>query len=351
MKLFTKEIMMKRRVILLVFGLALVLALAACGQSNDQGAAGESAAINGNTAADSSADASGAETIVAQISDNFDGALSPAGQLALGTLQLEDSELAVNEEQAAELLPLWQALLSLSNSETTAKVEMDAVLKQIQSGMTAEQVATITGMKLTGDDLTAALQSGDLGFRGFGGRNATTEGENGFTPPEGGFVGGPGGGFGPPGGVPGNGPGGGFPGGGFGGGFAGGAGGNLSEDDIATRRAEFAEGAVGDMSEQFLIGAVVRLMQTKTGEAPQGPGGLFETVLSVVADETGLTVEEIQAALADGQSLAEIIGSNGGDIEAVRAAMIDALEALPSAEEFDASERADQWLNQQSGRE
>jgi len=332
---------MRRRIILLVFGLALALALAACGQGNDQGAAGESAATNGNTAADNSAGDSGTETIVAQISDNFDGALSPAGQLALGTLQLEDGELAVSEEQATTLLPLWQALQSLSNSETTAQVELDAVVKQIQGSMTAEQVATIAGMKLTADDLTAAVQNGDLGFRGFGGRNATTEGDSGFTPPEGGFIGGPGGGFGPPGGVPGEGP---------GGGFGGGAGGNLSEDDIATRRAEFASnGVTGDMSEQFLIGAVVRLMQTKTGEAPAGPGSLFETVFSLVADETGLTVEEIQAAMADGQSLTEITENNGGDVAAVREAMITAFEALPNASELDPEQLADQWLSQSNG--
>jgi hypothetical protein len=343
MKLTIKESTMKRQIISLVLGLLLVLALAACGQGDDQSAASGAEASSNSTAANSSAGDETVNTIVAQISDSFDGALSPMGQLALGTLQLEDGELAVTEEQAAELLPLWQALQSLSNSDTTAQVELDAVVKQIQGAMTAEQVATIAALKLTGDDLTAAVQNGDLGSRGFGGRNATTEGDSGFTPPEGGFVGGPGGGFGPPGGVTGEGPG-----GRFGGGFAGGAGGNLSEDDIATRRAEFANNSTGDMSEQFLIGAVVRLMQTKTGQAPAGPGGLFETVFSLVADETGLTVEEIQAAMANGQSLAEIIESNGGDVEAVRAAMIDAFEASPNAEGLDAAQMADQWLNQQS---
>ena len=37
-------------------------------------------------------------------------------QLALGTLKLEDTDLAVTSDQAAELLPLWQVFDSLSNS-------------------------------------------------------------------------------------------------------------------------------------------------------------------------------------------------------------------------------------------
>ena len=336
--------MMKRNVLILIIGLALALALAACGQSNGQNAAGAQSsggeasgnnAVTGNGAGDREI-----TTIVTQIGDNFDGALSTTGQLALGTLRLEDGELAVSEEQAAELLPLWQALQSLSNSETTAEVELNAMVKQIEGTMTADQVSAIAGMQLTEDSLTEMMESGELGLRGFGGRNATVESEDGAALPPGGFGGGPGGGFGSPGGGPG---------GGLGGGF--GAGGELSEDEIATRRAEFARGAVGDMGEQFLIGTVVRLMQTRTGTAPEGLGSRFDTVFNVVAEETGLTVEEIQAAMAGGQSLTEIIESNGGDVEAVRAAMIEAFKALPNAEGFDAAEQADQWLNQQAGQE
>lgn len=325
---------MKRKVVILLLGLLIVLALAACGQDAGQST---SSASGGDAAEKNGAEEEQVETIVAQISDDFDNALSPMGQLALGTLRLEDSELAISEQQAAELLPLWQAMQSLSNSETTAQVELDAVVKQIQGAMTAEQVATIAAMQLTEDSLTEMMDSGDLGSRGFGGRNAAVEGEDGFTFPPGGFEGG----FGPPGGGPGGGP------GGFGGGF----GGQLSEDDIATRRAQFAENGLGDMSERFLTGAVVRLLQGKTGEVPTSPGGLFETVFAMVADETDLSIEEIQAAMADGHSLAEIIESNGGDVEAVRAAMIQAFEALPNAGDFDAGQRADQWLNQQAGQE
>jgi len=204
--------------------------------------------------------------------------------------------------------------------------------------MSAEQVAAIAEMKLTEDSLTEMTESGALGFRGFGGRNAGDDSNGGFALPPGGFEGGPGG-FG---GGEGGGPGGGF------GGGPGGFGGNLSEDDIATRRAQFAQGDLGDMGdigEQLLTGAVVRLMQEKTGQAPTDRGGLFEVVFGVIAEETGLSVEEVQAAVANAQSLAEIVEANGGDVETVRAALIEAFEALPNAADFNAEELADQWLS------
>jgi hypothetical protein len=238
---------------------------------------------------------------------------------------------------------LWQALQSLSVDETTAQVELDAVVKQIQNTMLAEQVASIADMKLTEDSLTEMTESGELGLRGFGGGNAAGEGDGGFQFPPGGFEGGPPAGGGGPGGGFGGGPGGGF-GGGPGGEFGGS---NLSEDEIATRRAQFAQGDLGDMGERLLTGAVVRLLQDKTGQAPLERGGLFETVFEVVAQETGLSVEEVQAAMANAQSLTEIVEANGGDVEAVRAALIQAFEALPNAADFDAEELADQWLSRQ----
>ena len=325
---------MKRWTIALVLGLVIVFGLAACGQGADSDSGAE---VSGQSSGSETADGESAadeqvETIIAQINDDFNNALSPMGQLALGTLRLDDGELAVDEAQAAELLPLWQALQSLSNSQTTAQVELNAVVKQIQGTMSAEQVAAIAGMRLTEDALTEMMESGDLGFRGFGGRNA--EGEGGSLP-GGSLPGGEPGGFG------------GRPGGGQGGGPGGLGGGDLSEDDIATRRAEFTEGGLGDFGERLLTGAVVRLMQTKTGEAPADRGSLFNTVFEVVAEETGLSIEEIQAATAEGQALAEIIEANGSDVAAVRAALIEAFNLLPNADDFDAEQLADQWLGQQ----
>jgi len=82
-------------------------------------------------------------------------------QLLIGTLMLEDSELAVTHEQATQLLPLWQLMKSLAESDTTVQAEINAVLKQINQQMTAEQLAQIQTMDFSGQSMFQVLQ--DLG--------------------------------------------------------------------------------------------------------------------------------------------------------------------------------------------
>ena len=55
---------------------------------------------------------------------SYDGALGAAAQLALGTIQLEETGGAVTPEQAAALLPLWQAL----QGGVTARAEVNPTL-------------------------------------------------------------------------------------------------------------------------------------------------------------------------------------------------------------------------------
>ncbi len=313
---------MQKTLIVLVAAVIL-LALVGCSGSSEMSSAEET--IGETSAGDTM-----------RLSAGYAGALSIQGQLALGTLRLEETDQAVDEELAAELLPLWQALQSLSNSETTAEAELVAVINQIQDTMSPDQIQAIAEMQLTEDGLTQMLENGELAFGGFGGRafapgNGDAEGNaagGGFRGPDFGPGGGPGAG----------------PGGGPGGGFIGGPGlANLSEDDIATRRAEFAESGFGTIQERMLTGAVVRLLQTKTGEAPE-PRGLFDTVFSIVSEETGLSVEEIRSQTSEGAALAEIIETNGGDVEAVRASLVEALSELPNAADLDVEQMANDWL-------
>lgn len=151
---------------------------------------------------------------------DYENALPVELQLAIGTLKLDGTEQAVDAGQAAELLPLWKAVLSLGQSETVAAEEMQALFKQIQETMTTEQVQVIAGMQITGEDMAQVAQ--DLGLEFFGGgrfgdltpeMQATAQAarESGQFP-QGGFRGGdgpiiigPGGGPGFPGGGPGEG--------------------------------------------------------------------------------------------------------------------------------------------------
>ncbi|MEW5985959.1 MAG: hypothetical protein AB1791_04945 [Chloroflexota bacterium] len=287
----------------------------------------------------SSANAEVAAGEQARLNDDYNDALSVQGQLALGTVQLEETELAVDEAQAAELLPLWQALQSLGASDTAATVEIEAVVNQIQDTMTPAQIQAIADMKLTADSLTELMESGALAG-GFGRVASQSEGSSSTTadgfpaggPPGGGFLAG-----GPPAG--------GLAAGGPPGGFAGGAAGNVSEDDIATRQAAIESGDLGDFQERALTGMVIRLLAEKTGTEIANPGQeMANAVFTAVSEATGLSLEELQAQTAEGTTLAAIIEANGGDVDEARAAVITALEALPNAADMDVEQAADSWL-------
>lgn len=69
-------------------------------------------------------------------------------KLAMGTLQLEGTDLAVTAQQAKDLLPLWKAVKSLSTSQTASSDEIQALYRQIEETMAPEQVQAIKEMKL-----------------------------------------------------------------------------------------------------------------------------------------------------------------------------------------------------------
>lgn len=96
----------------------------------------------------------GGDTYISQnLPVDYDGALAVRNQLALGTLELNQTELAVSAEQAQTLLPLWQALRSTQQAGGTAQAEVSALLTQIESSMMPEQLKTIAAMKLLQSDM------------------------------------------------------------------------------------------------------------------------------------------------------------------------------------------------------
>jgi hypothetical protein len=257
---------------------------------------------------------------ITSLSTGYGDALSLEGQLALGVLRLEGTALAVDETQAATLLPLWQAYQALASSGTAAPVELEAVLAQIARTMTADQIAAIGEMQLTNQQVAELAAEGVLGVgRGWG------AGQGGAT------------GQGPGGGIPGAG-------GGMGRGFGGepGVGGSLDANALATRQAERESGA---FQGQALTVAVIRLLQTTTGETPQS-GLVAETVLSVLAAATGLDSAAIQAQLAAGTPAVAIVEAAGADVARTRLALEAALNQLDNAAELDIPEIIDRWLGQ-----
>ena len=118
--------------------LVLLSALAACGQKSTAASSGSS--TTGTTGTDTTA-------------------LSMELQLLVGTIKLQGTSMAVTADQTAQLLPYWQALLSLETSGTAASEEIDAVVGQIKTMMSTDQVSAITAMDLTRQDEIATMSS------------------------------------------------------------------------------------------------------------------------------------------------------------------------------------------------
>ena len=199
------------------------------------------------------------------LSEGYEGALPVQTQLIVGTLQLEESETAVTREQAAELIPLWKAVRSLSSSDTAAQAELEALTDQVQETMTAEQLQAIAAMQLTQEDLFGVMQ--ELGI----GPGGAAEGDQVFQfggegPGDGPASGGRAAGGGPPEGFVFEGrPPEGFQGGGPGGGgqvFVQ----DLDPDQVATLQAERGGQAPGGgRAGLFLIEPLLEMLETKAG--------------------------------------------------------------------------------------
>ena len=104
-----------------------------------------------------------APTTTAQVpglDTSYPDALNARTQLLLGAVRLEEGNgPPLSKEQAAKLLPLWQASKSLTASGTASQAEIDAVTNQILALMTAEQIQAIKALHLVQADMQAFNQT------------------------------------------------------------------------------------------------------------------------------------------------------------------------------------------------
>jgi hypothetical protein len=177
------------------------------------------------------------------------GELPATTQLLLGTLKLEETDQAVTAEQAAELLPLWQTLQVLGESDTAAPQEKEALVTQIQETMTSEQMQAITDLDLSREDMMTVMQQQGTATDS---SNNSSQGTSSSSNNGGGF--GPGADMPPPdgGAMPGGGP----------GVIAGGQ--SVSTDRIATAQAARQAGG-GNLVPTPLLNAVIEYLQKKAG--------------------------------------------------------------------------------------
>lgn len=97
-------------------------------------------------------------SVTATSATNGQTSLSLSMSLALGTLNLEGTDLAVTSQQAATLLPLWQAADSLATSGNASSADLEAAFQKIQAAMTADQLQAIQSMDLSGQSMRALAQ-------------------------------------------------------------------------------------------------------------------------------------------------------------------------------------------------
>ena len=162
--------------------LTLTLALSACGTDAP-------APVSPSNGADTTSKQAAPAVVIPSseqfaspsLDTTYEGALPVRLQLTLGTLMLEGTPEAISPEQAKELLPLYQALQALTASGTSATAETNAVLAQIESSLTTEQLNVIRAMQLTSTKMQEwASQNGiSLGSGGGAGTGAGAGGGQG----------------------------------------------------------------------------------------------------------------------------------------------------------------------------
>lgn len=77
--------------------------------------------------------------------------LSTQVRLILGSMALGDSDLKLTQEQAIALIPLWKVMKTLLSSDTASGEEIEALLNQIQTVFTPEQLEWINNFNLSED--------------------------------------------------------------------------------------------------------------------------------------------------------------------------------------------------------
>jgi hypothetical protein len=152
-------------VLLFNFTIAMILLLSACSSRASSSSSTETAGSSSQSAT----------------------SLSQVNMLLVGSLKLEDTDQAISQDEAAQLLPLWQAYRSLSNSQTAAEAEVEALLQQIEGTMTSDQIQAIKDMNLTSTDMMDLMQSMGAGVGPQGTPNPQST--PGFDFPSGGFQG------------------------------------------------------------------------------------------------------------------------------------------------------------------
>jgi hypothetical protein len=182
---------MKQKLMLIALSVILILSMAACSSAETTEAAAPASDAAAEEAPKAAADGAANADTDEEKGPRLAGETPASTQLLFGTFALEETDLAVDAAQARELLPLWKAVRSLSNSDTASSVELEALYNQIQDLMTAEQLDQIDTMEFGPENMQEVMS--ELGLdMAMGNRGKADDSEDGANTRPGGGMGGPG---------------------------------------------------------------------------------------------------------------------------------------------------------------
>ncbi len=118
-------------------------------------------ACTSNGTSTSDGDITSTETVITETqTSELDVDVNETSQLILGTILMDGSSEEITQEQAQSLLPLWQLYQSMLSEDATASEELTAIINQIKSIHTEEQLTAMT--ELDYSNPMAALSELDL---------------------------------------------------------------------------------------------------------------------------------------------------------------------------------------------
>ena len=161
------QLMKKLYIIISILSLSAVL-LTACSTSGAESAV--QSAVEGLSETlgevETQVDATQSDAQAAASETGNEFSMPTSMQLVFGIIKLEQTDYAIQADQAQELLTLWKAASSLSESETAATEEIEAVLNQIWDTLTPEQKQVLEEMDLSNQGMGAIAEELGLEFGG-----------------------------------------------------------------------------------------------------------------------------------------------------------------------------------------
>lgn len=97
--------------------------------------------------------------------------VSLENRLAVGTLELEGTSLAVTADEAKQLLPLWSTIKDMMANPATTQSDLLGEYQRVEQGMTSDQLQAIQKLMLNQTDIQTLMQKYNIQITPFPGES------------------------------------------------------------------------------------------------------------------------------------------------------------------------------------